>query len=98
MSIRENSAQNSLINVHYTEFTHFINVGKSYEDKYLIAFVEFHNPTDQDGLFDERPANGKSMLYFAKQQGFKNKDQLYKIRDLLVLFLQVLKMKNIINY
>lgn len=65
---------------------------KSLMEKIILANPTLLEITRNKGLFDEhRPPEGKFMLYFAKQEKFKEINQLNSIHLLLLTFIEKLK-------
>jgi hypothetical protein len=72
---------------------------KALLEKTMLAKPTLLEITIGKGLFEEHhPSQGKQMLYFAKQEKFKDVNQLENIHNLLNLYLEVLKMNFSINY
>lgn len=97
--------KNNDINIGHKDFDNIFYIKSNHEfkaitilkDKALLEKIISANPTlleitNDKGLFDEhRPPEGKYMLHFAKQEKFKDLNQLNFIHLLLSTFIENLK-------
>ncbi len=80
----------------YIKSNHEFKAKAILKDKVLLEKIALANPTlleitNEKGMFDEIAPSGKYMLYFAKQERFKDIDQLNFIHLLLTTLIDNLK-------
>jgi hypothetical protein len=96
--------KNQKVSINYKNFDNQFYVKSNFDfkamsilkDQLLVEKIISLQPTrieitNQEGLFGKIPGNGKHMLYYVKQENFKNIEQCYQIDLLLKTFIDNLK-------